>query len=98
MSCGSRGRGAWASRGNNMDRIQRALDLSKSQRLHPAAAPDEARLERTTLYREFGVAPVDFASRLPLDWKTLRDRRGGPPTEAHPPRAASPMLRHHGFA
>ena len=34
-----------------MDRIQRALDLSKTQRLHPAA-PDEARLERTTLHAE----------------------------------------------
>jgi len=76
-----------------MDRIQRALDLSKTQRLHPPAAPDEARLERATLYREFGVAPVEFASRLPLDWKTLRDRRVVPPTEAHPAGAAYRMLR-----
>src|ERR1700731_4569875 len=57
-----------------MDRIQRALDLSKAQRAH-GAPPDDQRLERTTLYREFGIAPVEFAARLPLDWPMLRERR-----------------------
>jgi protein-tyrosine kinase len=71
-----------------MDRIQRALDLARTQRAHapppdesrlaqraPTPPSDDSRLERTTLYREFGIAPVEFAARLPLDWPTLRERR-----------------------
>jgi protein-tyrosine kinase len=75
-----------------MDRIQRALDLSKAQRPHNAA-PDENRLERTTLYREFGVAPVEFASRLPLDWNALRERRVISADDVQPASHAYRMLR-----
>jgi protein-tyrosine kinase len=67
-----------------MERIQRALDLAKLQRppSHVAedarlerATADEPRLERVTLAREFGAAPVEFASRIALDWNELRERR-----------------------
>lgn len=75
-----------------MDRIQRALDLSKAQRPH-GAAPDDNRLERTTLYREFGVAPVEFAARLPLDWKALRERRVISSDDDQPASHAYRMLR-----
>jgi protein-tyrosine kinase len=57
-----------------MDRIQRALDLSRTLRSHDRPE-DEGKLERAAIYREFGLQPVEFASRLPLDWKALRDRR-----------------------
>jgi protein-tyrosine kinase len=75
-----------------MDRIQRALDLSRAQRANGAPA-DDARLERTTLYREFGVAPVEFASRLPLDWKALSERRVISPNDLQPAGHAYRMLR-----
>jgi protein-tyrosine kinase len=67
-----------------MERIQRALDLARAQRLPaasagagipPLAPAEDAHLERTTLYREFAVPPVEFAARLPLDWPVLRERR-----------------------
>jgi protein-tyrosine kinase len=76
-----------------MDRIQRALDLARSQRPHTPPPPDDQRLERTTLYREFGVAPVDFAARLPLDWKALRERRIISPEDPQPASYAYRMLR-----
>jgi protein-tyrosine kinase len=75
-----------------MDRIQRALDLSKAQRQHGPAADDQ-RLERTTLYREFGVAPVEFAARLPLDWQALRERRVISCDDSQPAGHAYRMLR-----
>jgi Mrp family chromosome partitioning ATPase len=62
-----------------MDRIQRALDLSRTfrsqERLTAERPEEEGKLERATLYREFGLAPVEFASTLPLDWDALRERR-----------------------
>jgi Mrp family chromosome partitioning ATPase len=77
-----------------MDRIQRALELARTQRPHAAPAPaDDNRLERTTLYREFGVAPVEFASRLPLDWEALRNRRIVGAHDVHPAGQAYRMLR-----
>lgn len=75
-----------------MDRIQRALDLARTQRPH-AAPTEDSRLERATLYREFGVAPVEFAARLPLDWKALRERRIISSTDAQPAGHAYRMLR-----
>ena len=75
-----------------MDRIQRALDLARSQRPH-SPPPDDQRLERTTLYREFGVAPVEFAARLPLDWPALRERRVISCEDSQPAGHAYRMLR-----
>jgi protein-tyrosine kinase len=75
-----------------MDRIQRALDLSRAQRSHTAAVED-SRTERTTLYREFGVAPVEFAARLPLDWQALRERRVISSDDLQPAGHAYRMLR-----
>jgi protein-tyrosine kinase len=75
-----------------MDRIQRALDLARTQRPHNSAA-DDSRLERTTLYREFGVAPVEFAARLPLDWAALRERRIVSSNDSQPAGHAYRMLR-----
>jgi protein-tyrosine kinase len=75
-----------------MDRIQRALDLARTQRPHSTPA-DEGRLERTTLYREFGITPVDFAARLPLDWQALRERRIISPDGSDPAGHAYRMLR-----
>jgi len=108
-----------------MDRIQRALDLSKAQRaqgavqasalsphasapgphaptlgshasaldLRAPASVDDQRLERATLYREFGIAPVDIAARLPLDWPTLRERRVISCDDPRPAGHAYRMLR-----
>jgi protein-tyrosine kinase len=75
-----------------MDRIQRALDLARTQRPHNTP-PDDQRLERTTLYREFGVAPVEFAARLPLDWQALRERRVISSEDSQPAGHAYRMLR-----
>lgn len=78
-----------------MDRIQRALDLAKAQRPHAPVQPaaEDARLERTTLYREFGITPVDFAARLPLDWEAMRERRVVSPDDRQPAGHAYRMLR-----
>jgi Mrp family chromosome partitioning ATPase len=67
-----------------MDKIQRALDLARTQQrpLNPPPVEDP-RVERTTLYREFGVAPIEFAERLPLDWPALRERRVISAEESH---------------
>src|ERR1700676_4175729 len=75
-----------------MDRIQRALDLSRTQRPQ-GPPPDDARLERSTLYREFGVAPVEYAARLPLDWPALRERRVISSEGSEPAGHAYRMLR-----
>jgi protein-tyrosine kinase len=75
-----------------MDRIQRALDLARAQRPHTAPSED-GRLERTTLYREFGIAPVEFAARLPLDWESLRERRIISSSDSQPAGHAYRLLR-----
>jgi protein-tyrosine kinase len=75
-----------------MDRIQRALDLSRAQR-PGSPPPEDSRAERTTLYREFGVAPVEFAARLPLDWQALRERRVISSGDPQPAGHAYRMLR-----
>src|ERR1700733_8331176 len=77
-----------------MDRIQRALDLSRAQRPHTLnPPPEDSRLERTTLYREFGVVPVEFAARVPLNWKELRERRVIASDDPQPAGHAYRMLR-----
>jgi protein-tyrosine kinase len=75
-----------------MERIQRALDLARGQRPHDPP-PEDSRLERTTLYREFAAAPVEFAERLPLDWPALRERRVISCDDSHPAGHAYRMLR-----
>jgi protein-tyrosine kinase len=75
-----------------MDRIQRALDIAKAQRLH-TSPPEDPQLERTTLYREFGIASVEFAARLPLDWRALRERRIISSEDSEPAGHAYRMLR-----
>jgi protein-tyrosine kinase len=75
-----------------MERIQRALDLAKAQRSHSSDI-DDSRLERAVLSREFRAAPVDFAARLSLDWRTLRERRIVSSDDAQPAGHAYRMLR-----
>src|SRR5579862_1095213 len=79
-----------------MERIQRALDLAKAQQrpFSPASAPaEDARVERSTLYREFGVPPVEYAERLTLDWPALRERRLISSDDTQPAGHAYRMLR-----
>jgi Mrp family chromosome partitioning ATPase len=57
-----------------MDRIQRALDLAKPQRMHVPLVEDP-KAEREVLNREFRTGTVEFIARLPLDWPMLRERR-----------------------
>jgi protein-tyrosine kinase len=75
-----------------MDRIQRALDLARTQRPN-TPPPEDGRLERATLYREFGIAPVEFAARLPLDWEALRERRIISSSDPQPAGHAYRLLR-----
>ena len=86
-----------------MERIQRALDLAKSQRA-PAVAPaptpapapaavDDPRYEREVLNREFSISTVEFASRVSLDWPTLRERRIISPADSQSAGHAYRMLR-----
>jgi Mrp family chromosome partitioning ATPase len=74
-----------------MERIQRALDLSKAQRTH--APPDESRAEREVLAREFSMATIEIAARLPVDWQALREQRVITPGDPHPAGHAYRMLR-----
>ncbi len=74
-----------------MERIQRALELARAQRPHESA--EDSRLERTTLYREFAVAPVDHAAKLSLDWSALRERRVLACDDLQPAGQAYRMLR-----
>src|SRR5262245_44292011 len=76
-----------------MERIQRALDLARTQRPHNNPPADDASLERSTLYREFGVAPVEYAARLPLDWPALREKRVLSSEDSRPASHAYRMLR-----
>ena len=84
-----------------MDRIQRALDLAKSQRVHHAAQaasmavpnPDEARAERLALNREFSLSTIESLSRLTVDWQALSEKRVLSPRDAHQAGAAYRMLR-----
>jgi protein-tyrosine kinase len=77
-----------------MDRIQRALDLSRTQPRSPIPPPvEDPRVERSTLYREFGVQTVEYAAKLPLDWDALRERRVVSPDDAQPAAHAYRMLR-----
>lgn len=78
-----------------MDRIQRALDLARSQR-QMAPAPDESRLERAeraALSREFSLPAVEYSERLPLDLRSLRERRIVGPEDTQPAGHAYRMLR-----
>ena len=75
-----------------MERIQRALDLAKTQRT-PTSNLEDARHERAVLNREFAVAPVEYAARVALDWDALRERRIVSFEESHPANQAYRMLR-----
>ncbi len=76
-----------------MERIQRALELARTQRPNNPPPADDQSIERTTLYREFGVSPVEFAARLPLDWGALRQKRVISPDGSEPAGHAYRMLR-----
>jgi protein-tyrosine kinase len=76
-----------------MERIQRALDLARTQRPHAGPLGEDPRLERSTLYREFAVSPVEFAARLPVNWPVLRERRIVAPEDLQPAGHAYRMLR-----
>jgi Mrp family chromosome partitioning ATPase len=75
-----------------MERIQRALDLARKQRDH-APQPEDPRVERLVLNREFSLATVECAARLPLDWSALRDRRVVSADDLQPAGQAYRMLR-----
>jgi Mrp family chromosome partitioning ATPase len=75
-----------------VERIQRALDLAKMQRA-TAGSLEETRAERATLTREFSVAPLEFASRLSLDWRALREKRVICAQDPQPAGHAYRMLR-----
>jgi Mrp family chromosome partitioning ATPase len=80
-----------------MDRIQRALDLSKVQRAPvqppaPAAAED-SHAERVALSREFSLGSVESIARLPVDWAALKERRVISTDDAQPAGQAYRMLR-----
>lgn len=83
-----------------MDRIQRALDLSRMQvpRAHvpptPApAAPEDLYSERAAISREFALGTVESAARLPLDWVALKEKRVISTDDAQPAGQAYRMLR-----
>lgn len=82
-----------------MDRIQRALDLSKVhvQRTvapAPATAPvEDARAERLALNREFALGTVESIARLPLNWAELKERRVISTSDAQAAGYAYRMLR-----
>ena len=59
-----------------MDRIQKALDLSRSQQRPYTAPPaEDHRNEREALAREFSQRTVEYHARLKLDWPALRHKR-----------------------
>jgi len=74
-----------------MERIQRALDLAKSQRSAPVA--EDPRAERAAISREFSLPAVEFNARVALDWSTLRERRIVSAADVHPAGHAYRMLR-----
>lgn len=75
-----------------MERIQRALDLAKTQR--PAAGPlEDPRAEREMLNREFSISTVESIARVPVDWQKLRERRVMSPGETETAGNAYRMLR-----
>jgi protein-tyrosine kinase len=75
-----------------MDRIQRALDLAKTQRAR-APLEEDPRTERDVLNREFSVSTVEFSKRLALDWEALRERRVVTSADGHAASHAYRMLR-----
>jgi len=60
-----------------MDRIQRALDLAKTQAQRGSTPPaaEDPRPERIALHREFGLASVESIARLPVAWSELKEKR-----------------------
>lgn len=75
-----------------MERIQRALDLAKAQR-GAGRPPDDPRLERAALSRQFAVPALETAGRLSLDWPSLRERRVIAPDDSRSAVHAYRMLR-----
>jgi len=75
-----------------MDRIQRALDLSRSQRPYTVPAEDH-RTEREALAREFSQVAIEYETRLTLDWQALRHRRVISADDKHAAGHAYRMLR-----
>jgi len=79
-----------------MDRIQRALDLSK---LHaqsvssPTPVEDDTRAERLALNREFSVGVVESVARLPVDWSSAAEKRVVPTMDVRAAGHAYRMLR-----
>jgi protein-tyrosine kinase len=83
-----------------MERIQRALELSKAQRTVNRLSDDprnrladDPRPERAALSRQFSIPSLETAGRLTLDWSTLRERRVIPSDDARPAAHAYRMLR-----
>jgi capsular exopolysaccharide synthesis family protein len=76
-----------------MDRIQKALDLSRSQQRPQAVPAEDHRIEREALAREFSQVAVEFETRLALDWPALRQRRVISADDNHAAGHAYRMLR-----
>ncbi len=81
-----------------MDRIQRALDLAKTQFPRAPAAPppsatEDPRAERVALNREFSLGSVESVARLPVDWTALKEQRVIATHDLQPAGHAYRMLR-----
>jgi protein-tyrosine kinase len=75
-----------------MERIQRALELSKAQRTGNRTM-DDPRPERAALSRQFSVQALEAAGRVKLDWPALRERRVMSSDDSRPAAHAYRMLR-----
>lgn len=76
-----------------MDRIQRALDLSRAQRPYTTVPAEDHRTEREALAREFSQVTIESETRLTLDWPALRHKRVICADDKHAAGHAYRMLR-----
>jgi protein-tyrosine kinase len=78
-----------------MDRIQRALDLSKlhAQGAHTAVLEEDPRAERMALNREFSLGVVESVARVPVDWAACKEKRVVPTVDVQAAGHAYRMLR-----
>src|SRR5690242_16497869 len=78
-----------------MDRIQRALDLTKVAvpRAEVPPAVEDTRAERVALSREFSLGSVESVARLAVDWQALKEQRVISTGDLQPAGQAYRMLR-----
>jgi protein-tyrosine kinase len=79
-----------------MDRIQRALDLSKQHAQSArvgVAAEEDPRIERMALNREFSMGVVESTARITVDWSACKEKRIVPTMDVQAAGHAYRMLR-----